>query len=418
MLLGPMLFAFLIFNIPLFYHFGQREHIFVITFMPFFLMRWLRYQGSSFGVFLPIIVGSVAAMGLLTKAPYFVILPLSLEAYWFISNRCKRTRLVDPEVLTVLICAIVYALLFFFGEPTQVVDSYLYRWVPLTEVGYCASFCSIGELFSFNADNMRGCLITGIPSLILVIVGSFFMLSRCSLIGPLLIWTIAGWSIYLLQRKGWGYHTIPMMAGYFMLANLELAIIARWVSQSGFRLATSLRRLWSASTLTFILYGFSLCMLLPVMIRDSFATGALSYVLDPIVQKYSHEGSSVLPIVPVPNAAYPTLILAHRRPASRYLWTYPLFWYGYLQSHSRNEGERKKYAQAQSKVVAELYEDALKSKPKLIAIWMTPPNWWNSSWTAFSALDANGFTRLLNDYDPVDCGNGRYSVWVRRKTSI
>jgi hypothetical protein len=160
-------------------------------------------------------------------------------------------------------------------------------------------------------------------------------------------------------------------------------------------------------------------MMLPLLIRDSYTTCALTVrSLDSVITKYTPDNAKVLNVIPYSHLAYPTMLRTHRRPASRYLWTYPLTWYSYLENHSRSHQEWLSLKNEERKVVDELYEDALLTRPSLIVISKAASDPSDQSWTVFRSLDQDGFTTLLYDYQPIEPANLKYSLWLRKNKEI
>ena len=86
--------------------YGQREHTFMLLYMPFFLLRWARYQGQHFSRTLAVTIGLFAALGVCLK-PHFVVIAAVCELYAVINQRSLR-RLVNFETVAFTIGGLAY----------------------------------------------------------------------------------------------------------------------------------------------------------------------------------------------------------------------------------------------------------------------------------------------------------------------
>lgn len=407
----PLLFGFSLFNLPVFFHLADKEHIFVLAFMPFFLMRWLRQENKHFNRFFSITVGALLGMVSCFKPPQFFTLAMAPELYWWAKNRSIIARLKDPEIVAYMATVLANAVAFLILAPGSMRDAFLTRWMPLTLAGYGAYFCSACDLFLFTAD-LNGPMIANCWMLVATGVGAFIIRKQNSLLMPLLVWTTTGWFVYLIQQKGWTYQTIPMLAGCFMLASLELALLAQWLVK---RYSIIFEKLQSSGTRTVLVFSF-FCGLLslfsPLLIRDSFTTGAANKCLKEVLLKTTHEGDPVLILTVWVRPAYPLLVESNRRSASRYLWTYPLKMYEYLKYRNPSKYLASIYEYGEETVVGEIFEDIRKSQPHLIAIVLQPLPW-DKRWSMISLLERHEFNKTLSNYRSIGLWNN-CMVWVHK----
>ena len=103
--LGAMLFVWTLFSVLMFKrgYFGEREHIFVLLYLPFLVVRWLRVQDGRIAPLTAFIVGFAAGVGTCIK-PYFVLVALMPELYWLLQRR--KPGLFRPEIGTYRLCGI------------------------------------------------------------------------------------------------------------------------------------------------------------------------------------------------------------------------------------------------------------------------------------------------------------------------
>ena len=94
----PFVVALALANVLMLFQIGQREHLFMLAFMPYFLIRWLRWHGHTVNAVEAIISGMFAGIGLCLSDLFFVV-AASLEGFWLISTM-KLRPLVSAEVLS------------------------------------------------------------------------------------------------------------------------------------------------------------------------------------------------------------------------------------------------------------------------------------------------------------------------------
>ena len=66
--------------------YGQREHLFILLFVPFLFVRWIRWNEGWLPPVLPTLIAIGAAAGVCLK-PHFLIIVAAPELYWILSRR-------------------------------------------------------------------------------------------------------------------------------------------------------------------------------------------------------------------------------------------------------------------------------------------------------------------------------------------
>jgi hypothetical protein len=404
-LANVVIFSTLIFNLPIFSHFGQKEHIFVLTFLPYFLMRWLRQEGLTFGSPLTVVAGGVAAAGLALKPPYFLIVAAAIESYWYWATKNKADRLRDPEFVTCTSLLLFYALCLttLFLSSVQAL-----HWIPFIIRGYGA--------YSQPVHGLLLQMHSFFPSIWLVLLmctGIAFICREISLVVPLAIWTAAGCVICVAQAQHWSYQAIPMGAGFFMLANLELYVGANWFVKQLYDACPLVRKLWGGPVLTFTIYICILCPIIPWLVRDSMAVEwhGVNGNIDLAMAKYTHKNDSVLLLSEFPNLAYPAIVQTARRPASRYLWGFPIKMCEFLKC-TKSGVEKETAERSEEKIIREICDDVATTKPSLIAISFFYRK--DPLTRIWPVMESHGFERALADYTPLSFWNKNF-IWLRKK---
>ena len=209
--LGLALFTLLIFALG---DFGQREHLFIVCFLPALLVRWMRAREQEVSLWLALVAGLAASIGALLK-PQFLIVVAASEIYWLMSKR-KPQQLLKPEVYIFIAFALLY-LAHFLIIPREMMTALFLDVLPSVLEGYSAYDYSSYQRLPIAPF----AIIAAIPFLVRKRDGVDWSLERSfSMV------IIAGVLIYLLQRKGWIYHAIPALAGS---ASIVILMSARWI---------------------------------------------------------------------------------------------------------------------------------------------------------------------------------------------
>src|SRR5262249_21647437 len=105
--LGPFLFAIGALNLALPHDFGQRAHVFVLAYLPFFLLRQVRYGGGAVPRGAAVMLGLAASIGF-CLSPFDATIPVAVEIYWILKTRTLK-RLSTPEIAAGCTFALAYA---------------------------------------------------------------------------------------------------------------------------------------------------------------------------------------------------------------------------------------------------------------------------------------------------------------------
>lgn len=228
----PFLIGLTLFNFFLRYDFGQREEIFVLLYMPLFILRWLRWQGRGVeSKVYSAIIGFIGAVGICLK-PYFLIPAVLVELY-FLLDKGKWSRLFTVETVTCFAGGVLY-LGHFLLAPEAMRKTYFEFVVPAFQLGYHFWDTSLGASLS-DPGKRDVFLLMAVSSLLAVALRR-----KCSLMLPLVVFLMAGVIPYLLQFKGWAYHDQPVYAAGFILACMEVGFIKILIAQKLHQAATAI----------------------------------------------------------------------------------------------------------------------------------------------------------------------------------
>jgi hypothetical protein len=322
---------------------GQREHLAFLAMAPFVLLRATdarlrRGARVAIGMAVGVVVCFKPWFGLVVALPELALLRRSGSA----------RRLLAAEIIAA--ASVVAA---FVGHwlvvPGDMRRAFFERWVPLVRAGYDRALgSSLPDLVTQGVRDLShiGWWIKS-PSwlaLTLVLLGHLFVQTArgrrpaaSSLYTPAALAAVGGLAVLLLQRKGWWYHTIPML-GFSLMA------IGSTVRGDDGRRRT--------------IAAWALVALAAVGVtRDAVRptpADAHENALERLIDEHSHRDDRVLVLTPWVSPTYPTLLRTGRRPGSRYLWLIPL---------TLAESERDRAA-----FVADLEHDIRDRHPALIVV--------------------------------------------------
>lgn len=209
--------AFIYFILPV-DAFGQREYFMLILSMPYLLSIAVSDQNHASSRPLRIATGIGAALGFLLK-PYFIIIPLLLESFYFYQHRDLKT-LFRLESLSALMTAIVYffAILSFASAYLKVIAPFVFHYY-----------------LGFANDSLKTLLFN--PIGILLIDSLFFSCfvikkQRQRILLVFLLSNIGMLSGYLIAGQFWYYHAFPLLAYTILSIILGLYFLIQWLSKN------------------------------------------------------------------------------------------------------------------------------------------------------------------------------------------
>ncbi len=289
---------------------GQREHLYLLLYFPFFICRWVRWQGGYVNRTMAIIVGLAAAAGACMK-PHFVIAALSVEGAQIIMGR-RAGPFLKPEWITFVLGGLFYALHFLL-LPGEIREAFFGRWLPMVAAGYDAYNQSWSKMIF-----RPGLVFSLISALAGIALGRYRSDPLSRLADAFAVFGLVSLALYLLQHKGWFYHQIPAVFG----GTLALVV-------GGFAFARKsgrgLSRLPNLRMASWLVAGVLLASGVELWAE---ADKGFQPWPDPgigkIIQRYSTTDDPILIISTQVGSVYPLMLQVNRASASRYITTFPL----------------------------------------------------------------------------------------------
>ena len=190
--------------------FGQREHLLVLFFLPWFMLRAARSHGARISVAESVLVGLLGAAAVCLK-PHAILAPLAIEALLLLRSRNLRA-VFPPENLAAVIFAAAYGAAILIWSPR-----FLAEMLPFGVAAYVPYFgLDAAEIMQRGA--LPAAVLALVPVLIYMAKGPMRDLAGLAFaagVGFLLA--------YFLQAKGFNYQIMPARifaatAGIFALA--------------------------------------------------------------------------------------------------------------------------------------------------------------------------------------------------------
>ncbi|MBI4965600.1 MAG: hypothetical protein HY913_20150 [Desulfomonile tiedjei] len=348
---------------------GERDYLFVITYIPFLYIRLCRHTGKEPGKLLAVASGLLCGAFLLLK-PHFVVAAVGVET--FLCYRSRRFReLARPEVLTVIIWFGFYAAFFAFGS-SEMNEAFFGRWLPFianyyVEYGWGLSEIALRSIPFFPAF----CFFAVVLAVISLVMARKVETDGRLPMEALVIGTLLTYAMFLAQGKGWFYQLFPTI-GFFALLSVDFFDRVFELYPRGKGIATSTGR---TIAITLICLGLILgnVALAGHRVAKRDAVNAYREPFIAIVKSYTSRGDRVLFLSYSLDPGCPVVVQTDRRPGSRY---FPNLWpieYLYLRAKapwnsSTNEDTLKSPNDEVRMMLNELGEDVMKLKPKLIFV--------------------------------------------------
>jgi hypothetical protein len=387
---------------------GQREHLFMLFYVPYLFLRILRHRGGSLNAWLAAALGAQAGVGASLK-PHFLLVALGVEIVLLLATR-RGAVLVRSENIALAGVVAAYVLHWLF-VPAAMREAFFGRWLPAVCRGYGAYDASTWQMIRLVLESP-----ISFAELVVILLAVARGARRQERLRHCLLAlaALAGMTLLMafVQHKGWRYHRIPLD----IAALLCLAVLASTRDRAS---AFSLQRFRAGSA--FAVGTIGLFVAIWFALRTDRAAAVPSFAaLRQVVENHTHPGDRVLVVATSVYPAYPTLLQTGRRTGSRYAWSFPI---AFCYAGCRTEGaERPVYRRRQEapaeeqRFLRELEDDVHRLRPQLMIVhdgagWAGLPAGFNT----FDYLVYSGWTKgALVGYRELPGPQG-WKVFVRRQ---
>ena len=393
--------------------FGQREHLFMLGFMPWLCFR-LRSGADPGGHWHPaLLAAGLSALFALAK-PHFVLLFIVVEAWLWLRTR-RWSALLRLDLLAMSAVGLAYAVFLFV--PHSMRESFFGRWMPFVAAHYSV----YDEPWTAVWLNVKA-----VPPALVAVSG--LVMSRGApqvtriRFETLAVAILAALSIYYAQGKGWGYHLIPAWGLAFLFAALQILALADRAArprEAGVAPREGARRIvLAAAGIGIMLASAALTVVGQVNGRREWQR------VRPTVETIEANSQRDEPVAFVSTDvrdAYPALIYSGRPAGTRYLQAFPIAMF-YEGAHAtpghgfpyRRPGER---SAEEDRFLSELGEDVRTRRPALVFVGRVQSQGCPPRFTVQEYLHQTGwFDRYMEDYELVSA-RGRLAVYVSRARS-
>lgn len=192
--------------------FGQREHLFLLGYMPYLSCRVNRYEDVPLPYSLSLTAGLIGSISILIK-PHFTLLAIAVELFMLYRRR-RFSALAAPEVLIVTGFAVTYAI-HFLVIPVAMRDAFFLRWIPLIVENFHVYNNPISVLYSVAV--LGGVVLT-------FVVARQVPSVRTLQVEALTLSMVIAAGLFYLQQKGWLYHLYPVVG--FLIVLLTTVFVA------------------------------------------------------------------------------------------------------------------------------------------------------------------------------------------------
>ncbi len=394
--------------------FGQREHIFCITYAPFLLLRYLRWQGVKLGRWPCIAAGVLAGIGLALK-PHFMLMATAPEIVWWLRTR-QFKPFIAPEVLAAVAVIAVYLVHFIF-LPAQELRAFFNFVVPIYKEGY--EYYVTSPIFNMASFWRIDFLLLALASLLAVVLAqsSSLPLALCA-------FSFMSAVVFVLAGQAWSCHMIAVRMGNTMALAVEAALLYQLLPLKAIGLGRPKLTGMAVAVAAASVIGGGIYLNSVQVGEDEEMRNRQPY---PLVQvgypewgmgsvddmdwfvgsclEHSSKGDFVLFICASMAPGYPVLLQTERKAASRFLHGMMLPILSFIIDKPELDARAKEKFKGYKKQVIDWYtEDIEKNRPKLIYIQDNPMSW------VFGDVDFIN-TRMAN-YKKID-EKGGISIYKR-----
>ncbi len=371
-ILGLVPAGFALLSRQLIYDLGEREHYFIMFYLPFFFLRVCKAEGRQIPFWISLLCGVTAGYCIALK-PQFLVCVIAAETVLFITSRLpirqRLKELLAIEYLSVYAWELVH-LMIIVTLPAEAVEVFANEVVPLYAEAYViyerSIFYQLGrghELFFNRADFMIWFLAANL------LQQKKYSKFTCALTA----FGLVGLGLYLFQGQAWIYRRIPLdFAGLSVLAILLSSAYFAYTDKFGARRQAACAVAFTAATGWF---QFNECA---KIVEEAKSTEAVAVSVHgfsgkcpkvdfpPLffeIEKRTSPSDRVIFIGSVIDPGYPGILQAKRKCGSRYLFSNLA-----LLEYAKQNLDNQRWTSRLNRVIQNYVTDIDKNSPALIAV--------------------------------------------------
>jgi hypothetical protein len=399
---------------------GQREHLFMLTYVPYLFLRILRYRRGSVSLWFAVLLGFQAGVGVSLK-PHFLLGAAAVEVVLVLATRRWRAGL-RPECI-VLAGVVAAYVAHWLVVPTAMREAFFHRWVPLICRGYRsydASYSDIAGQVLMSPFLAAG--LVGVAAAAILLLARRRLRLRLHLLAYATL-AIAGMAMFCFQHKGFTYHFIPYETAA-LLCLLMAGLSATKPERASAVNSQLPRTTWGTIAARYLLLGMFAAVVATWLVErpNSARPDTPDYAaLRQIVAERTRPGDRVLVLASSTRPAYPMLVQLDCHPSSRYLTSCMLaFFYAGVQPVAGQPiYHRYDEAPAEERHILDDYRDDVERyQPRLIIV-NDSPGWFGlpDDFNMFEYLVYCGWAkRSLAPYREI-AGPQGWKVFVRKSSA-
>lgn len=358
--------CFALLNLVAIKELGQRDHLFLLLYIPFFLCRWLSWNNQPAGNRLSVTSGISGGLAIVLD-PLFALAAFAMELF-FLLSKLKLRPFAAREMVAALVVSGVFSCHFLFFSP-QYAHLYFNWALPMV-------------LWDYHLFDERLWWVGKTPDLrrlvyfmVIATVLALGLRRRCALIPPCVALSIIGFGLFVIQGRSLTYQSLLMAYG----AALAMALVVS-IAINGLIKARNLKADKLSAVLVAIVCLSGLGCHIFLFTRDIgrfpiYDMAQLGYfgntydndqsVFRSMLERETKVGDPVIVLNDRVRPAYPLIVQHNRKPGSYLLTAFPLRMSRLMIDHDRPKADF--YSGLQFQMYERLI-DEIKAKPKLIMI--------------------------------------------------
>jgi hypothetical protein len=345
---------------------GQRENLFLLFYIPFFLCRWLAWSNQHCEKRLSLIAGISGGIAACLD-PLCLLTVVTMELF-FLITKLKFAALRSTEMISaVAVIAIFFCHFAFF--PAEYANTY-FNWA--LRLVLCDYGMFDERLYWVDKTPDLRKLIYAVVFAIVICLG---LRRWCALIAPCIGLSLVGLCLFIIEGRTMTYQTLPMCfavgLAVFLVLSVVLNGLAKWRTVNLSRLKpVAVAVVCIVGFAGFVAYKLNAARQMKTIDMATIGYFGTTYVTDPseFATKLMEQTSVNDPVMILNDRvrpAYPLIVQYKRKPSGYLLTGFPIRMSRMLIDS--NIGVADKYAGKQFQMYERLLKD-IQAKPTMIML--------------------------------------------------